>query len=127
LGGDRQRTAQAADTNQQEFRCTVFPAPPHHFQKKRICGQRSSTAPTWPRRVDAGCVKGMFDPARLVFIDETAVITKMVRLYGRRPRGVELIGRAPFGKWYTVTFVAALRHNKMAAPMVIEGAMNAQM
>ena len=69
----------------------------------------------------------MFDPARLVFIDETAVTTKMVRLYGRSPRGVELIGRAPFGKWETVTFVAALRHNKMAAPMVIDGAMNAEM
>ena len=69
----------------------------------------------------------MFDPARLVFIDETAVTTKMVRLYGRSPRGVELIGRAPFGKWQTVTFVAALRHNKMAASMVIEGAMNAEM
>src|SRR5437763_13660330 len=71
--------------------------------------------------------QGMFDPARLVFIDETAVTTKMVRLYGRSPRGVELIGRAPFGKWETVTFVAALRHNKMAAPMVIDGAMNAEM
>jgi transposase len=70
--------------------------------------------------------QGMFNPARLVFIDETAVTTKMVRLYGRSPRGVELIGRAPFGKWQTVTFVAALRHNKMAAPMVIDGAMNAE-
>jgi transposase len=69
--------------------------------------------------------QGLFDPARLVFIDETAVTTKMVRLYGRSPRGVELIGRAPFGKWQTITFVAALRHNKMAAPMVIDGAMNA--
>jgi transposase len=69
--------------------------------------------------------QGLFDPARLVFIDETAVTTKMVRLYGRSPRRVELIGRAPFGKWQTITFVAALRHNKMAAPMVIDGAMNA--
>ena len=71
--------------------------------------------------------QGMFDPARLVFIDETAVTTKMVRLYGRSPRGVELIGRAPFGKWETITFVAALRHNKMDAPMTIDGAMNAEM
>ena len=69
----------------------------------------------------------MLDPARLVFIDETAVTTKMVRLYGRSPRGVELIGRAPCGKWETITFVAALRHNKMVAPMVVEGAMNAEM
>src|SRR5260370_4561474 len=71
--------------------------------------------------------QGMFDPARLVFIDETAVTTKMVRLYGRSLRGVEVIGGAPLGKWEAVSFVAALRHNKMAAPMVIDGAMNAQM
>jgi transposase len=69
----------------------------------------------------------MLDPARLVFIDETAVTTKMVRLWGRAPRGVELIGHAPFGKWKTVTFVAALRHKKMIAPMVVEGAMNAEL
>lgn len=71
--------------------------------------------------------QGLLDPARLVFIDETAVTTKMVRLWGRSPRGVELVGRAPFGKWETITFVAGLRHNKMVAPMVIEGAMNAEM
>ena len=68
----------------------------------------------------------MLDPARLVFIDETAVTTKMVRLWGRGPRGVELVGRAPCGKWETITFVAGLRHNKMVAPMVVEGAMNAE-
>jgi transposase len=69
----------------------------------------------------------MLDPARLVFIDETAVTTKMVRLWGRGPRGIELIGRAPCGEWETITFVAALRHNKMVAPMVVEGAMNGEM
>src|SRR5215207_10556122 len=71
--------------------------------------------------------QGMLDPARLVFIDETAVTTNMVRLWGWGPRGVELIGRAPFGKWQTITFVAGLRHNKIVAPMVFEGPMTAQM
>jgi transposase len=56
-----------------------------------------------------------------------AVTTKMVRLWGRGPRGVEVIGRAPCGEWETITFVAALRHNKMTAPMVVQGAMNAEM
>ena len=69
----------------------------------------------------------MLDPARLVFIDETAVSTNMVRLRGRIARGVRLIGRVPLGQWKTITFVAALRHNKMTAPMVIEGAMNGEM
>ena len=69
----------------------------------------------------------MLDPARLVFIDETAVTTNMVRGWGRSPRGVELIGRVPHGHWQTLTFVAGLRHDKMVAPMVFEGAMNAEM
>jgi len=69
----------------------------------------------------------MLDPARLVFIDETAVSTNLVRLRGRAPRGVRLIGYAPLGEWKTITFVAALRHNKMTAPMVIEGAMTGEM
>jgi transposase len=69
----------------------------------------------------------MLDTTRLVFIDETAVSTNLVRLRGRAPRGVRLIGRLPLGEWETVTFVAALRHNKMTAPMVIEGAMTGEM
>ncbi len=39
--------------------------------------------------------QGTLNPARLVFIDETAASTKMVRLNGRCPRGVRLIGDAP--------------------------------
>src|SRR5262245_13226915 len=71
--------------------------------------------------------QGMLDPARLVFIDETAVSTNMVRLRGRAPRGVRLVGHVPLGKWETITFVAALRHNKMTAPMVIGGPMTGEM
>ncbi len=71
--------------------------------------------------------QGMLDPARLVFIDETAVSTNLVRLRGRAPRGVRLIGQVPLGEWETVTFVAALRHNKMTAPMVVKGAMSGEM
>jgi transposase len=69
----------------------------------------------------------MLDPARLVFIDETAVSTNMVRLRGRAPSGVRVIGAVPLGAWKTITFVAALRHNKMTAPMVVEGALNGDM
>ena len=69
----------------------------------------------------------MLDPARLVFIDETAVSTNMVRLRGRAPRGARVIGSVPLGAWQTITFVGALRNNKMTAPMVIEGAMTGEM
>jgi transposase len=63
-------------------------------------------------------------PHRLVFIDETAVTTKMTRLRGRSPKGQRLKADAPFGHWGTQTFVAALRCHGLTAPWVIEGAMN---
>src|SRR6476661_4146495 len=67
--------------------------------------------------------QGMFDPARLVFIDETSTNTAMVRLRGRCSRGERLIGRVPQGHWKTITFVAGLRHDKMVAPFVVDGPM----
>jgi len=71
--------------------------------------------------------QGLLDPAKLVFIDETSVNTNMVRLYGRAPCGVRLIDHVPFGQWETLTFVSALRHDGMVAPMLIEGPMNGEL
>src|SRR5712691_10975553 len=71
--------------------------------------------------------QGMFDPARLVFIDETCTNTAMVRLRGRAPRGERLVDYAPQGHWKTITFVGGLRQRGMTAPLVIEGAMNGPM
>ena len=66
---------------------------------------------------------GMFDPAPLVFLDETAANTKMMRVGGRCLRGERLIGQVPHGHWKTITFVGALRCEGMTAPYVIDGAM----
>ena len=41
----------------------------------------------------------MFDPAHLVFLDETAANTKMMRVGGRCLRGERLIGQVPHGHW----------------------------
>lgn len=71
--------------------------------------------------------QGLLDPARLVFIDETSVNTNMVRLYGRCPCGARLVDHVPFGQWETMTFVSALRHDAMVAPMLIEGPMNGEL
>ena len=60
----------------------------------------------------------------MVFIDETAVTTKMVRHYGRSPRGERLVASVPHGHWKTLTFIAALRFDGMTAPYVIDGAMD---
>jgi hypothetical protein len=40
-------------------------------------------------------------PHRFVFLDETGVNTKMVRLYGRSRKGERLPASAPFGHWKT--------------------------
>jgi predicted 2-oxoglutarate/Fe(II)-dependent dioxygenase YbiX len=65
------------------------------------------------------------DPRRLVFIDETAVSTTITRLYGRAPQDHRLIQKVLHGNWKTVTFVAALRNNRVTAPL-LEGAMNGE-
>lgn len=64
------------------------------------------------------------EPHRLVFVDETSVNTKMVRLRGRSRRGTRLIADAPFGHWGTQTFIAGLRCHGITAPWVIDKAIN---
>jgi transposase len=63
-------------------------------------------------------------PHRLVFIDETAVTTKMTRLYGRAPIGERLVAKVPHGHWKTLTLVAALRIDGLTAPYVVDGAVD---
>jgi transposase len=63
-------------------------------------------------------------PERLVFVDETGTTTKMTRLRGRARRGQRLRMKAPFGHWGTQTFIAALRHDGLTAPWVIDRPMN---
>ena len=66
------------------------------------------------------------DPEKLVFLDETGATTKMARLRGRSPRGERCRAAVPHGHWKTTTLVAALRLDGLAAPMVIDGAMNGE-
>jgi transposase len=63
------------------------------------------------------------DPARLVFIDETGTSTNMTRLRGRARRARRVVGLVPWGHWKITTFVAALRHDGVTAPFVIDCAM----
>lgn len=37
-----------------------------------------------------------------------------------------MIGATPYGHWKTSTFVAALRHDSLTAPLVLDGAMNGE-
>jgi transposase len=66
------------------------------------------------------------DPTRLVFIDETWAKTNMTRVHGRSARGTRLVAKVPHGRWRTLTFLAALRCDRIEAPCVIDGPINGQ-
>jgi transposase len=48
----------------------------------------------------------------------------MTRRYGRGKRGGRLVCRVPHGHWKTSTFIAALRHDRVTAPFLLDGPMN---
>lgn len=50
----------------------------------------------------------------------------MTRRYGRAPKGQRCHASAPRGHWQTSTFVGALRHNRVDAPMVTDGPMDGE-
>ena len=54
----------------------------------------------------------MLDPARLVFIDETAVSTHGADR-GRAPRGVRVIGHVPLGEWKTIMGTRQQRNSRV--------------
>jgi transposase len=64
------------------------------------------------------------DPRRLVFLDETWVKTNMAPLRGWGPKGMRLAASVPYGHWMTMTFIAALRHDRVEAPCVLDGPIN---
>ena len=70
--------------------------------------------------------QGRIDPRRLVFIDETWVKTNMAPLRGWGPKGKRLRSFAPHGHWRTLTFLGALRCDRLTAPCVFDGPINGQ-
>jgi transposase len=48
----------------------------------------------------------------------------MTRSHGRAPRGQRLLAKVPHGRWRTLTFLAALRRDRIDAPCIIDGPIN---
>jgi len=61
-----------------------------------------------------------------VFIDETWIKTSMTPLRGWGPKGERLRGFAPHGHWRTLTFLGALRCDRLTAPCVFDGPINGE-
>ena len=70
--------------------------------------------------------QGRIDPQRLVFLDETWVKTNMAPLRGWAPCGERLAGHHPHGHWRTLTFLAALRADRIDAPCLFNGPINGE-
>jgi len=66
------------------------------------------------------------EPIRLVFIDETWAKTNMAPLRGWAPRGARLRAKVPQRRWKTMTFLAALRHDRIEAPWLVDGPINGE-
>ena len=78
------------------------------------------------RRAQWTKYRDRIDPTRLVFIDETWTKTNMAPLRGWAPRGQRIKAKVPHGRWQTMTFMAALRHDRITAPWFIEGPINGE-
>src|SRR3954465_12526177 len=85
-------------------------------RKKRHSRPPSGIARTWPRRGGGGAgarrawaaERAGIDPARLIFIDETGIDTRMTRAYARAARGQRATGKVPWGRWERLTGLGAL-------------------
>jgi len=65
---------------------------------------------------------GGIAPERLVFIDESAVLTSMARRDGRSPRGQRAYAKVPFGHWTRLSVLSALGLAGFLATMSVEAA-----
>ncbi|HEU0148755.1 MAG TPA: IS630 family transposase [Bradyrhizobium sp.] len=95
------------------------------FKKSVVAGERDRPDVA-RRRSQWTKYQDRVDPIRLVFIDETWTRTDMAPLRGWSPLGSRLIAKVPHGRWKTMTFLAALRHDRIDAPWFIEGPINGE-
>jgi transposase len=65
---------------------------------------------------------GGIAPERLVFIDESAVLTSMARRYGRSPCGERAYAKVAVGNWKRLSVLSALDSAGFRATMSGEGA-----
>jgi transposase len=95
------------------------------FKKSVVAGERERPDVA-RRRAQWTRYQDRIEPERLVFIDETWTKTNMAPLRGWAPRGQRLTAKVPHGRWKTTTFLAALRHDRVDAPWLLEGPIDGQ-
>ena len=98
----------------------------YSFKKKTLVAEERDRPDVRRRRERWRRHQRRIDPRRLVFVDETWLKTNMAPLRGWGRKGKRLPGKAPFGHWNTSTFIAALRHDRIDAPWVLNGPVNGE-
>jgi putative transposase len=96
------------------------------LQKKTLIASEQDRPDVARRRAQWQARQTRVDPARLVFIDETWVKTNMAPLRGWAPRGQRLKAKVPHRRWKTMTFLAALRQDRVDAPWLLDGPINGE-
>jgi transposase len=94
--------------------------------KKTLLAEEQTRPDVARKRARWKAHQGRVAPSRLVFIDETWVKTNMAPLRGWGRRGRRQKAYAPHGHWKTLTFIAALRQDRIDAPWVIDGPINGE-
>ena len=107
-------------------RCGTSSTPKGSASKKTVIASERDRPDIARRRLQWTNRQNQIDPDRLVFIDETWTKTNMEPLRGWAPRGKRLIAKVPHGHWKTMTFIAALRHDRIEAPWLLDGPINAE-
>ncbi|MDX8442405.1 MULTISPECIES: IS630 family transposase [Mesorhizobium] len=96
------------------------------YKKKTLVAAEQDRPDVARRRAQWLAYQNRIDPARLVFIDETWTKTNMAPLRGWAPVGQRIKAKVPHGHWKTMTFLAALRHDGITAPWLIDGPINGE-
>jgi transposase len=124
IAGDQGRAGGCGRSRELWRALGVFRTRRHYVQKKSLHASEQDRADIARRREQWKKYQDRLDAKRLVFIDETWAKTNMTRRHGRCARGTRLIAKVPQARWRTLTFLAALRCDRITAPCVIDGPIN---
>ena len=115
----------------------LFETIENHLEKKTVNAAEQHREDVAEKREEWKRFQETFDCKKLVFLDAvlagcnfsvaTWTKTNMTPLYGRVLIGKRVMDFVPHGHWKTTTFLAALRHDGLTAPMVIDGAINGEL
>ena len=98
------------------------------LQRLGLTRKKKTVSASEQRRPDVAAKRGAFqekvsalDPRRLVFLDETGIVTTLTRRYARAPHGQRASGTAP-GHWEHLTVLGALGlEGPVGAVMIVAG------